>query len=87
MAKQFVRLLRLTLDVVFKAFFKGNDVLLKALLTAFLPFPKDWFVDKIYIMDAELIPHQMQQKRFLLDFKLRVQLKNTPMEVNYVQEW
>ena len=74
MAKQFKRLLNLTLDVVFKTFFKRNEPLLKDLLTAFLPLPKGWVIDKIYIMDTELNPDRMDKKTFILDFKLKVKL-------------
>ena len=77
MVKQAMKLLNLTLDVVFKAFFKGNEILLRNLLESFLPIPEGWTISKIYIIDAELTPQQAKQKRFLLDFKLKVKIRST----------
>ena len=71
------KFLKLTNDVVFKAFFKENIDLLKSLLIHFLTLPEGSMIEKIAILDPELHPQKLSLigikpgKDFVLDLKVR----------------
>jgi len=75
MVKRAVKFLNLTLDEVFKTFFKGNKTLLISLLTHFLPLPDHCVIEDVLILDAELSPEKRSQKKFVLDLKLKLRFK------------
>lgn len=71
------KFLKLTSDIVFKAFFKANIDLLKSLLTHFLPLPEDSVIKEIAILDPELHPQKLSLigiksgKNFVLDLRVK----------------
>ncbi|MCY4512570.1 MAG: Rpn family recombination-promoting nuclease/putative transposase [Bdellovibrionales bacterium] len=64
--------LNLTQDLMFKNYFKLNKNLLKSLLKAFLPLPKNSFIKDIVILDSLIPSLSLEEKSSLMD--LRVQL-------------
>ena len=67
--------LRLTLDIIFKIFFKQNPHLLKPLLQDFLPLPPGCEVVKVDLLDSEENSSEVDKslgKTFILDMKIRL---------------
>ena len=69
----------LTLDGVFKAYFKDADEICISLLRQFLPLPKGSDIQSVKFLDSVLNPKNPEDKNSLLD--LRVKL-NTGASVN-----
>ena len=71
------KFLKLTSDVVFKAFFKENIDLLNSLLIHFLPLPEGSVIEEIAILNPELHPKKLSLigiksgKDFVLDLRVR----------------
>ena len=70
--------LPLTLDAVFKLYFKKNPHLLRALLKDFLPLPQDCIIEGIELLDSE---ENSLKKTFILDLKLRLHRRGRPGEI------
>ena len=72
--------INLTSDVIFQHFFKKDEVVLKSLLKAFLPLPKDKSIQKVQVLDSLSLPDQNIEDKFsIFDMKLKL---NTGEKIN-----
>ena len=68
------KFLRLTDDLVFKAFLIGDESLLKSLLQSFLPLPDNSFIESVVVLNPELTSQRLAQdagKTYILDLKVK----------------
>ena len=62
----------LTRDITFQYFFRKNTRILKLLLKAFLPLPKNCSIDKVKILNSSSHPRNPENKHFIFDLKLKL---------------
>ena len=62
----------LTRDITFQYFFKKNISILKLLLKAFLPLPKDCSIDKVNFLNSSVHPRNPEDKHLVFDLKLKL---------------
>ena len=77
------KLLNLTIDLVFTAFFRENTNLLKALLSDFLPFPEGSEIVEIALLDEKESSKEVaspQGKAFEFDLKVRLTRREVEQE-------
>ena len=73
--------LDLSLDAVFKSFFKGDTSLLISLLSHFLPLSRDSLIEDVLLLDPELSPEALAKqgrkfnKTFILDLRATIRRK------------
>ena len=65
--------LSLTQDLIFKNYFKLHKEALKSLLKAFLPLPKNSFIQKVTILDSLLPSLSQEEKSSIMDLRLQLQ--------------
>ena len=71
-AKSRTLFLNLTQDLMFKNYFKLNKKVLKSLLKAFLPLPKNYSIKDIIILDSLIPSLSPEEKSSLLDLRLQL---------------
>ena len=71
-------LLSLTIDAIFKLYFKQNPTLLRALLADFLPLPPGCLIESIEFVDAE---ENSLNKDFILDLKLHLRTRSGAIKI------
>ncbi len=71
--------IKLTQDLMFKAYFIRDKSLLRSLLKSFLPLPSDKDIEKIDILNPEIPPEAKKKKQIILDLKLEL---NTGEKIN-----
>ena len=83
------KLINLTFDAAFKLYFKRGPGLLKSLLEAFLPLPKNSTIDNVEVLDSESSSTvSPPSKNFILDLKVRIKRRvseSTKIEIVNVE--
>ncbi len=71
--------IKLSQDLMFKAYFTRDKNLLRSLLKTFLPLPSDKEIKGIQILNPEIPPEVEKKKQIILDLKLEL---NTGEKIN-----
>ena len=78
------RFLNLSNDLIFKAYFKSNKLVLKSLLKTFLPLPKGYEIQQVELLDSALPSAQAKDKQPVLDMRVQLnkgEVVNVEMQV------